>query len=1106
MDDDSILEPEQVDEPEQFASPVGAAPIRIDNNLYNIIDNSTGEYVTYSKATNITPTMPITDAKCDGVLIRKAPTGEYFKKSHNGYVNVKWFGAVADYNSTTGTGTDNYNAFVKAINALAPSASSGQRRPCGVLHIPVGDYYIGSTIVVRASIEFLGETINSRLFFASGKDGFIFHASNSPGGTTGGSADGAVLRNLTLIQKTPTTYGNAISARIPLKVFDCVIDTWGGCGIHIPSNAVDPSGYNTVWICMMNDPGANYITTPTATISGDGTGAVITAVLGGQLVGPPSIVDAGDEYWEVPTVTIGTPSRNVTESNIVTIGYGGTALAQMGLGKIVMRSGGQGYTTATATLTTNPGATTIATLGPCTIVGGAITGIPVLTAGLNYTGCPTVNITGDGTGAIPQAYLKVVQFAIQTVGGEYEGASMPLFCRGGRHGTGRDAQGVTNLGNFYVKRLVINNRGVNYTFATCTISGGGGTGAKATVILFKDVQGNSNRSKVRNVSINNCSYGIWTSGSDTNAGLFEQINISFCRLWALHEESFLGNTYIGLICQFNLGAYMMISNTANNNMLLSCYSEGGQLNSVGVNPAKIWGGTHGADVFGTWLFPNQLTLDDLNINHHISLRFGGSPQDGLVSQVWNHVLRSDEPLINTMDTETGDLIVGYEDTSVQVKNIYQITSPYTQNNFGRSTAYDGACSMYIRRLRVGPTITGARALGSLSAIPTSGGFAQGDLYFNNSPVSSSNLFGWLRLTTGSSHVDGTDWLTLNGAGSVSGSYINTGRASYQNADFKLYSSAGGSIISNTSGAAVLNIPNSSLHLINGTATSTYTGLNIYRSGGTSGWHIGSIANGNGFICAGGYRVDGTNWMALETVVSCLQIGASGFTFQCSPAATIGSNTVPPTILQVGTTGKLAVGGTAGTAYVHLPASLTAASSAPLKFTSGVNMTTPEDGAIEYVASHLWFTVGSTRYQLDRQVDTNLFTTDLTLSANRIHTISGTNTIKFNTQSGTSYIRIGDSGDGYPFRCQGTSYFEFGITTNSQILVGTSINTGSFIRCGDYLTATSYIQCGGGFGCNGATVAGAQTGGVKTAAATYAANEQTMLQTVYNAMRTFGFLT
>jgi hypothetical protein len=40
---------------------------------------------------------------------------------------------------------------------------------------------------------------------------------------------------------------------------------------------------------------------------------------------------------------------------------------------------------------------------------------------------------------------------------------------------------------------------------------------------------------------------------------------------------------------------------------------------------------------------------------------------------------------------------------------------------------------------------------------------------------------------------------------------------------------------------------------------------------------------------------------------------------------------------------------------------------------------------------------------------------------------------------------------------------------------------------------------------GATAAGQQTGGALTAAGTYGANEQTMLQRAYNALRTFGFL-
>lgn len=65
-------------------------------------------------------------------------------------------------------------------------------------------------------------------------------------------------------------------------------------------------------------------------------------------------------------------------------------------------------------------------------------------------------------------------------------------------------------------------------------------------------------------------------------------------------------------------------------------------------------------------------------------------------------------------------------------------------------------------------------------------------------------------------------------------------------------------------------------------------------------------------------------------------------------------------------GRLGVGTATPTAILHLKAGTTAASSAPLKLGAGTNMTTPEDGAIEYNGTHFYGSVGSTRYQLDQQ--------------------------------------------------------------------------------------------------------------------------------------------
>ncbi len=68
------------------------------------------------------------------------------------------------------------------------------------------------------------------------------------------------------------------------------------------------------------------------------------------------------------------------------------------------------------------------------------------------------------------------------------------------------------------------------------------------------------------------------------------------------------------------------------------------------------------------------------------------------------------------------------------------------------------------------------------------------------------------------------------------------------------------------------------------------------------------------------------------------------------------------------TGNLGIGLTTPTARLHLPAGTATASTAPLKLTSGTNLTTVEDGAIEYDGTHIYASIGTTRYQLDQQPD------------------------------------------------------------------------------------------------------------------------------------------
>lgn len=90
------------------------------------------------------------------------------------------------------------------------------------------------------------------------------------------------------------------------------------------------------------------------------------------------------------------------------------------------------------------------------------------------------------------------------------------------------------------------------------------------------------------------------------------------------------------------------------------------------------------------------------------------------------------------------------------------------------------------------------------------------------------------------------------------------------------------------------------------------------------------------------------------------------------------------------TGNIGIYTPAPTARLHLPSGIAAAGNAPLKFVSGTALTVAEDGAFEYHTSHLYFTIGSTRYQLDQQ------TSGLYWLLTGTSTLTGVATITSNT--------------------------------------------------------------------------------------------------------------
>lgn len=93
-------------------------------------------------------------------------------------------------------------------------------------------------------------------------------------------------------------------------------------------------------------------------------------------------------------------------------------------------------------------------------------------------------------------------------------------------------------------------------------------------------------------------------------------------------------------------------------------------------------------------------------------------------------------------------------------------------------------------------------------------------------------------------------------------------------------------------------------------------------------------------------------------------GSSKIFFEtATPGASGSADRNPSTKMVLDGNGSLGVGVLAPTAKLHLAAGSTQENSAPLKFTSGPLLTTPEDGVMEFLTNTLYFTSGGVRHQI-----------------------------------------------------------------------------------------------------------------------------------------------
>jgi hypothetical protein len=174
-------------------------------------------------------------------------------------------------------------------------------------------------------------------------------------------------------------------------------------------------------------------------------------------------------------------------------------------------------------------------------------------------------------------------------------------------------------------------------------------------------------------------------------------------------------------------------------------------------------------------------------------------------------------------------------------------------------------------------------------------------------------------------------------------------------------------------------------LFNTTSTAntlTYGGTRFFRNTST-------LNNGNGFQ----FSFNNTSSAAAEysyfgSYIIDNTAGSEDGGFILSPTL----NATRTEAMRITNTGNVGIGQTTPTAVLHLKAGTATASTAPLKFTSGVNLTSPLGGEMEFNGTNLFFSPSTTRHTVNHGLTgsaTLNFPSTLTmLSADLTITVTG----------------------------------------------------------------------------------------------------------------------
>jgi len=153
------------------------------------------------------------------------------------------------------------------------------------------------------------------------------------------------------------------------------------------------------------------------------------------------------------------------------------------------------------------------------------------------------------------------------------------------------------------------------------------------------------------------------------------------------------------------------------------------------------------------------------------------------------------------------------------------------------------------------------------------------------------------------------------------------------------------------------------YLANSTSAS-HPAIVLAKSAGTIASKT-PITNGSDIGAVYGFGYDGTTFRESCKILFEADAGhgAGVVSGKMSLWTTIGTSANER--MTIKSSGNIGIGITSPTATLHLKAGTATANTSPLKLTTGVALTNPENGSLEYHTSHLYFTIGTTRYQLDQ---------------------------------------------------------------------------------------------------------------------------------------------